>query len=195
MIEPPPPPPISVEQVVPAPPPVSDDVVLSRSEHTRSVAAADLPLVLLKATRAERAMVRRQVFLSSSVRLTRSVSSPESAPSCHWTHKVYFQRQVCFNSMTGMFSCTEPELLPLPQAADGQVQLEPGADPKSCDENYAPAVQAADKLGADLAAGAEALFGADQRDKIDPLLAAAGVKVGAEPSPTPARRRSAAAKR
>ena len=161
----------------PATPPAPDVVVLSRVDHSQTLTLSDLPLILTKAGRVERALVRRAVYISSSVSLTRPAARPVDGPqSCEWTHQSFLQRQVCFSSMTGLFACTEPDVLTLPDAADGEMRIS-DADAKAgvCADAFPASATARAQLADTLKARAGALFEDDQRTKVEPILKAAGV--------------------
>jgi len=169
------PPPVSQ----PAPPakPGADFVVLSRDDHNDIVTTQDLPLVLVKAGRSEQALVRQALFIAASVSVTRPANPAAAAAttdSYRWTYEGFMQRQLCFTSMTGQFSCTVPELIALPHKETGEAPVLPvagGAD----DEPFPAAVAAQERLTATLKARSAALFAEDKRLKVDPILRASGV--------------------
>jgi hypothetical protein len=158
-----------------------DFLVLSRSDHSDTVATSDLPLVLAKGGREEKALVRRAIFISSSVQLTTPVMQAADetvVQTCRWTYQSFLQRQICFTSMAGLFSCTEPEVVALPDSASGQIQLTAGeAANSTCGDGFPAASAPRVKLVDALHTRAGALFDADQRTKADPLFRAAGVTV------------------
>src|SRR5688572_14415814 len=100
------------------PPPAAEVMVVSRRDGSELVATHDLPLVLVKGARREEALVRRAVFITSAVTVTRpAAGGPESY---RWSYAGFLQRQVCFTSITGLFSCTEAQVEPLPEKAQGE---------------------------------------------------------------------------
>lgn len=170
------PPPPAPPTAAPAAP---DEVVLSRTDHSQTLITADLPLVLTKAGRVERALVRRAVFISSSVSLTRPAAKPVDGPqSCEWTHQSFLQRQVCISSMTGLFACTEADVQTLPDAADGEMRIsDEDAKAGRCNDDFAPSASARAHLADTLKARAQAMFDDDQHTKVDPIFKAAAVTV------------------
>jgi hypothetical protein len=165
----------------PAAKPAPDFLVLSRNDHSDTVSTSDLPLVLAKAGREEKVLVRRAVFVASSVQLTTPIMQAADetvVQTCRWTYQTFLQRQVCFTSMVGLFSCTEPEVVALPDGAAGQSQLSAAeAANLACGDAYPPAAAARAKLIEPLRARASALFDADERTKSDPIFRAAGVTI------------------
>lgn len=115
-----------------------------------------------------------------------------------WTYQPYLQRQLCFTSMTGLFSCAEADLEDLPEKATGEAPLP--ATPEQTAPGQATPAQAtpspaapAPNLAAEAArigvidslrARADALFDDDRRLKLDPMLKAAGVHISGIPSAT-----------
>jgi hypothetical protein len=168
----------------PAPPAKTgaDFVVLSRDDHNDIVTTQDLPLVLMKAGRTEQALVRQALFISASVMVTRptgAAANTATPDSYRWTYEGFMQRQLCFTSMTGQFSCTVPELTALPNVEKGEAPVLPilasngagGAD----DDPFPAATAAQDKLAAALKARSTVLFEQEKRLKVDPILKASGV--------------------
>ena len=175
-----------------AAPAVDEPAVLARFEHAERVAASDLPLVLVKGARAERAVVRRQAVLSSSVRLTAPAGAAAPAPlTCRWSFRTTLVSQVCFSSMTGLFACTEAAGTELASRAEGELALDGAPPSPACDDDHPAVAKARREVTAALAASAEADFAADLETRIRPLFRAAGVREGAGPAPSaaPSRRR------
>jgi hypothetical protein len=154
-------------------PPAAEVVVVSRRDDSEVVAAQDLPLVLVKGTRREDALVRRAVFVSASLTVTRAAAEGAAPDRYRWTYRSFLQRQVCFTSMTGLFACTEPQVEKLPEVAEGDAALMP--DPAS----FPLADAARATLVSGLKARATAVFAADRRAAIDPIFKASGVTVQA----------------
>lgn len=174
------PPPVSQ----PAPPakPGADFVVLSRDEHNDIVTTQDLPLLLVKAGRSERALVRQALFIVASVTVTRPANPAAAAittDSYRWSYEGYLQRQLCFTSMTGQFSCTVAEIVALPNKETGEAPVLPvqasNAAGGTDDDPFPAATAAQDRLAARLKARATTLFEEDKRLKVDPILRASGV--------------------
>ena len=162
---------------VPPAPPATEVVIVSRRDGSEVVAAQDLPLVLVKATRREEALVRRAVFITTSVTVTRPLGEGAAPDRYRWTYRAFLQRQVCLTSMTGLFACTEPQAQALAETSQGEAPLE--TDPQS----FPAASGAQAKLVETLKARAEALFTADRRANIDPIFKASGVVVQAAGAP------------
>ena len=162
---------------VPPAPPAAEVVIVSRRDGSEVVASHDLPLVLVKATRREEALVRRAVFITTSVTVTRPAAEGAAPDRYRWTYKAFLQRQVCFTSMTGLFSCTEPVVQALPEAAEGDAPLE--ADPA----RFPLADVARGRLVEGLKARATALLAADRRVNVDPIFSASGVAVQTPAAP------------
>lgn len=165
----------------PPPAPAADVVVVSRRDSSEMVATQDLPLVLVKGPRREEALVRRAVFVTASLRVTRPAADGAAPDRYRWAYRGFLQRQVCFTSMTGLFSCTEPQVEGLPDVAEGDAPISP--DP----ESFPLADAARGTLTAGLRARAQAVFAADRRAVIDPIFKASGVTAQA-PGATPPRK-------
>lgn len=185
-------------------PPAEDFTVISRIDNTQTVEAADLRLVLTKAKREEHAVVRRLLFISATLRLTEPVApaAPEppasSAPpaaepaegpppkqTCRWTYRAFLQRQICFTSMTGLSSCTQPEIISLPDVAEGDAPISDAPQQQVCNDIFRPAVNARIRLSSSLLARSKDLFAADQDTKVDAQFKAAGVRVAPDATPPP----------
>jgi len=174
------------------------EVVVSRADRTDTVAIADLPLTIVKAQRQEQVLVRRALFVSGSVERRRPVVAGVAegdvalAETCRWSFKSYLQREICFTSMTGMLSCTEPEVTTLADAAEGQAELADDAAAMTCGESFGQAAAARASLVGDLRARSAQLFEADQASKVAPLFRAAGAAIrpvgAAAPAPASPRR-------
>lgn len=153
----------------PAPPPSAEAVVISRRDGTEVVAALDTPLVLTKAGQREQAIVRQAIFVTTSLSLTRPAKG-DALDAWRWTHQAFLQRQVCFSSITGQFACAEASVQPLPNAEKGEAPVSP-VDPQAAPESEAARKRLADGLKP----RAAALFEADRKQHVDPMLKAAGV--------------------
>ncbi|MET0274984.1 MAG: hypothetical protein ABW360_18510 [Phenylobacterium sp.] len=153
-------------------------VVISRQEVSEVVAASDQPRRLVKGAQVEQALIRQAVFVSGSVSVSRPAADPAAPLAYAWTYQAFVQRQVCFTSITGLFACSGPEVEKLPEAAKGEAPLGPDDPP-----TFPLAEAARIALTAGLKARAMAVFEADRRARIEPLLRAAGVS-----TPRPANR-------
>ena len=164
-------------------------------------AAVGYRLVLTKARREEHAVVRRLLFIAATLRLTEPLPPPddkaaasgaapaETAPegpppkqTCRWTYRAFLQRQICFTSMTGLSSCTQPEIVALPDSAEGDAPLSDAPQQNVCNDIFRPAVNARIRLSTALLSRSKDLFASDQSAKVDPQFKAAGVKVAPEPT-------------
>jgi hypothetical protein len=167
----------------------ADYIVLSREDHNDIVTTNDTPLTLTKAGRVEQALVRQALFISSQLMVTRPVNAPPtSTDSYRWQYEGFLQRQLCFTSMTGQFSCTVAELVPLPEVEKGEapvLAIAGGAD----DDPFPSATAASDRLIQRLKARAPALFRTDKEQKVDPILKAAGVTATTPGQAAPTARR------
>ena len=182
-------------------PPAEDFTVVSRIDNTQSVDGADLKLVLTKAKREEHAVVRRLLFIAATLRLTEppaeeaassappaSGAAPEAEPpagpppkqTCRWTYRAFLQRQICFVSMTGLSSCTQPEIVALPDTAEGDAPISDAPQQQVCNDIFRPAVNARIRLSSSLLSRSKELFATDQATKVDPQFKAAGVKIAPE---------------
>ncbi|MEW5686406.1 MAG: hypothetical protein AB1942_15930 [Pseudomonadota bacterium] len=154
--------------VQPAPPAVA---TIARREATEVIATSDLPLVLSKAGQREQALVRRAIFVTSAVTVTRPAgAADETADRYGWTHQAYMQRQVCFTSITGLFACAGAEVDPLSDVERGEAQVRQPDD-------FPLAEAARRRLAEGLRTRSGSLFDADRKTKVQPALKAAGVAV------------------
>lgn len=154
----------------PPSPPTAEAVVISRRESSEVVASLDTPLVLSKAGQREQAFVRQAVFVTTSLSLVRPASEAPAADGWRWAHQAFLQRQMCFSSITGLFACAEASVQPLIHAENGEAPVSP-VDPEAAPESEAARKRLADGLKPKAAA----LFEADRRQHVDPMLKAAGV--------------------
>ncbi len=193
-----------------AKPLTEDFTVVSRTDNTQTVDTADQKLLLTKAKREEHAVVRRLLFISATLRLTEPTPPPEAAASsappaassaapdaaapegpppkqtCRWTYRAFMQRQICFTSMTGLSSCTQPEIIVLPDTAEGDAPISDAPQQNVCSDIFRPAVNARIRMSSSLLSRSKDLFDADQQTKVDPQFKAAGVKVSPDlPTPVP----------
>ncbi len=164
--------------------PAADFTVIARSDTTQLVESNDLKLALSKAKRDEHALVRRLIFISAALRLTEPAAVTGDGPppqTCRWAYRSFLQRQICFTSMTGLLSCTEQEVTPLPDETHGDAPVPANSPPGACNDVFRPAVNARVRLTTQLLGRAKALYASDQLAKVDPLFKAAGVTVRPEP--------------
>jgi hypothetical protein len=167
-------PPQVVQPPAPAKPP-SEFVVLSRDDSSEIVTSLDLPLVLVKGGRSEDVLVRRALFITASVTVVRPVTSDAAVvlpDGYRWRYEAFLQRQICFTSMTGLFSCTLAQVESLPDKATGEAPL-----PAAGAGTFSEAEAAKRKLTEGLRVRAGALFEADRRANVDPVFKAAGAAV------------------
>jgi len=165
------------------PPPASSPPVAAQpstvkgASATMTVAAGDTRLVLTKARRAESAMVRQQVFLRYDVDRKVPDGVDQRTAQCGWRLRAYLQRSICFWSMTGLLSCTDPVSEELPTGESGAAEL--GQDPaaSACDLNFPPAREARDRMITAVEADAQARFDEDYALNVRPQLLASGVKI------------------
>jgi hypothetical protein len=148
--------------------PPAAEVVVARSDHTTVAASLDLPLSLVKAGRREEMVVRRVLFVNASVT---QVKPADGGPDRYrWKLAGFLQRVYCVRSLSGVFACSTPKNMALPESAEGEAPLTATGD-------FRLAVQAEGVLSSTLAARSEEIFSADRQMAVDPLLKAAGVTV------------------
>lgn len=134
------------------------------------------PFVVTKAGRAESGAVRHQIFL-------RTVAKPGTVPTpppgvtvsaipCAWTVEAYLQREICFNSMTGLLACTDSNTIPLMATEAGQTDLPVGT---TCEVFAKPVVQAEERVIAALDRTKAQLFDEDYALVVKPQLVRSGV--------------------
>jgi hypothetical protein len=187
-VDPPP-----VVATAPAPKP-AEVVIVSRDAHSDILASLDTPLPLAKGRRVEDALLRQAISLTSTLTVVRSATGEMTL---RWTYQSYLQRQLCFTSITGQFSCAAAESEELPQKVSGETPLPatPGQDaapfevtPGQAATVPAAAAPASPDANPDAAAAraavvttlrdqASVLFGDDRRLKFDPMLKAARVGI------------------
>jgi len=152
-----------IPEPAPAPSPPVAEIVVSRADGSELIATTDTPMTLVKGARREAALVRRAVFITTSLTVVRPAEGDsDGGVRYRWSYEGFVQRQMCFTSMTGLFSCTLAEVERTPDAERGEAPL----------------------LGAgSLKARATALFAADRRANLDPMLRAGGVAVASPSAP------------
>jgi hypothetical protein len=165
--------------------------VVSRIDNTQTVETGDMRLALTKGKLHEHALVRRFIFITATLRLTEPTVAPEGdappAQTCRFAYRAFLQRQICFTSMSGLSSCTQPDIEPLPDEASGEAPAPANAQAGFCNDVFRPAATARVRLSSSLLSNAKALFAADQKGKVEPMLKASGVKAtieGAAPAPS-----------
>jgi hypothetical protein len=150
-----------------------DVMVVSRDTRSDVLASADTPLPLIKAGRTEDGLLRQAIFLTSTLTVVRPAAGA-GQETLRWSYQPYLQRQLCFTSITGQFSCAAAELEELPAKADGEAP----ATPDQATPAKSPAAEdARTALVTDLRTRADALFENDRRLVLSPMLKAAGVRV------------------
>lgn len=159
--------------VPPVAAPAAQEVVLARRDGNEVVATQDLPLVLVKAGRREDALVRQALFIAASVTLASQPTMSPPVVSYRWTHQAYLQRQVCFTSISGLFSCTDAQAEPLSDKASG---VAPAGDALDA---FPLADADLKRLTDQLRQRSATVFRADRRANIDPVFKAAGVAASA----------------
>ena len=166
----------------------ADVIVVSRDTQSEVLVSTDTPLPLIKAGRTEDALLRQALFLTGALTVVRPATGG-GGQTLRWTFQPYLQRQLCFTSITGQFSCAAAELEELTDKASGEGSIAPATDPSKTPSS-APAEAARMALAASLRVRADALFEDDRRLRLDPMLKAAGVYVRrASASGAAARRR------
>lgn len=150
-------------------------VIVSRDTRNDVLASADTPLPLIKAGRTEDALLRQAIFLTSTLTVVRPAAGA-GEEVLRWTFQPYLQRQLCFTSITGQFSCAAAELEELADKAEGEAPLP--ATPDQAASAPSPAADAArTAVATGLRARAEGLFQDDRRLELTPMLKAAGVSI------------------
>jgi hypothetical protein len=150
------PPPVAAAAPVDKP---AEVVIVSRDTRSDILASKDTPLPLIKGRRTEDAVLRQTIFLTSTLTGVRlALGAGEEV--LRWTYAPYLQRQLCFTSITGQFSCAVAEVEALTEKATGETPQ---------------AVRIA--VASDLRSRADALFEDDRRLKLTPMLKAAGVSI------------------
>ena len=194
------PPPVVAAVPVAKPP---DVVVVSRDARSDILASRDTPLPLIKGRRTEDAVLRQVIFLTGTLVVVRPAAET-GEQTLRWTYEPYMQRQLCFTSITGQFSCALAEVEELTEKATGEAPLapapvqatpDPGAPVQAASgPNPAAPNPAAEAVRADVAATlrarSDSLFEDDRRLKLDPMLKAAGVRVRRIPAATTGEHRS-----
>jgi hypothetical protein len=149
--------------------------VVSRDTQSDVLVSTDTPLPLVKAGRTEEALLRQAIILTSTLTVVRPAAGagPEVL---RWTYAPYLQRQLCFTSITGQFSCAAAEVEELADKAEGEALQDPVAGQAEPAPNpTAEAARAA--VSTALRVRATALFEDDRRLQLNPMLKAAGVSV------------------
>ena len=176
------PPPVVATVPVVKPP---DVVVVSRDARSEILASRDTPLPLVKGHRTEDAVLRQVIYLTSTLIVARPTAET-GEQTLRWIYEPYLQRQLCFTSITGQFSCALAEVEELTEKATGEAPLPPApvqaatdpAAPGQAAPGSSPAAEAVrTDVAATLRARSDALFEDDRRLKLDPMLKAAGVRV------------------
>lgn len=175
------PPPVVVNVPVGKP---ADVVVVSSDKHSDILASKDTPLPLIKGRRIEDAVLRQTIFLTSTVTVVRPAAEA-GEQTLRWKYEPYLQRQLCFTSITGQFSCALAEVEELTDKATGEALLASAPGQAAAPEPIASAPPvlnpAAEAVRADVTAAlrdrADVLFEDDRRLKLDPMLKAAGVRI------------------
>jgi hypothetical protein len=163
----------------------ADLVVVSHESHSDVVVGRDTPLPLIKARKTEDALLRQAIFLTSTFAVMRPAAGA-GEEILRWTYEPYLQRQLCFTSITGQFSCAAVEVEELTEKSAGETpiamtggQTMPRPNPTgpnpSAPNSAAEGARVA--LVTALNTRSAALFDDDRRLKLDPMLKAAGVTI------------------
>jgi hypothetical protein len=193
-----PPPPPASEVAQPAATRPAALTIVSKQTENVTIASSDRPMTLVKAGHTEQAILRYILFIVDTKTVLQPKASPGSLPEpdrMRWSYSAYIQRQLCFTSITGLFSCSAAETIALDDKSDGEAPLptpdtsEPSAAPEAAPTGASTATEppkpAAAPSDADFALAslsnrlrveATAKFDEDNRLKVDPLLKAAGVR-------------------
>jgi hypothetical protein len=170
-------------------------VTISHQTENVVVASNDSPLTLAKAGRTEQAVLRYVIFVVNTTTVVRP-TAPPGPDRLQWSSASYLQRQLCFTSITGLFSCSEAQVTPLADKSEGEAPapLPPPELPQTVElpkDSIQPSAAeiALSNLSDALRLKASTEFDEDRRLKLDPLLKAAGVRVLAPrrtfPQPAP----------
>ena len=177
-------PPAAVQPVPAAAP--SPMAVVRRESHSEVLANRDTPLPLVRAGQSENALLRQAIFLNVTITVLR----PEAGAGddiLRWSHRPYLQRQFCFTSITGQFSCATGTTEEIAGESVGESPLPPGTDAQPTESNpLAEAARLSTATG--LSARAATLFDEDRRLRFDPMLSAAGVSIQRSARPPAVRR-------
>lgn len=179
-----------------APPPPAPSVAAAAPAATSppqamrmmTIAQKIRPLSVSKGGRTETLAVRYQIFIRTNVRPGAAASiegQPIVARPCFWTIETFLQRELCFHSMTGQTSCTDPVSMPVQAAESGQGDL---PVEQACDVLAKPVELSEDRVIKSIDAISATVFDDDYGLKVRPLLAASGVTIAEQPlKPAPSR--------
>jgi hypothetical protein len=146
------------------------------------------PLSVSKGGRTETLVVRHQIFIKTATQPGAAAAIEGQAivvRPCRWVIETYLQRELCFYSMTGQTSCTDPVSTPLAAGETGQGDL---AADQACDVMAKPVQLAEDRVIKSIDDGSATMFDDDYRLKVRPALAASGVTIVEQPpKPAPSR--------
>lgn len=158
-------------------PPAIVQPARAEAEETISLAYRDRTGALTRASRVEDVVTRHQLVMRVSVR-PRPVTNQNEA-DCEWSVRSYLQREICFRSMTGLFSCTEPTSTQLAEGSEGKLRLAADLPPDEavCDTSLLPMTRSRDKLAEELRGRSTAIFNDDLRLRVTPLLTNGGIAV------------------
>jgi len=164
----------------------ADVVVVSRDSHSDILVSTDTPLPLIKGRKTEDAILRQVIFMTCTLIVVRPAAGP-GQDVLRWTYQPFMQRQLCLTSITGLFSCAGAEVEDMTEKAEGEAPIPAAAGQTAPGPNpAAEAVRIA--LVADLNTRSAALFEADRRLNVTPMLKAAGVSIRRLPSSAGSRR-------
>ncbi len=158
----------------------ADVVVVSRDARSDILASLDTPLPLIKGRKTEDAVLRQVIFLTGTLTVVRAAAGA-GEQTLRWKYEPFLQRQLCFTSITGQFSCALAEVEDLTGTATGETLLQPTtaqAAPVQAAPGPNPAAEGVrTDVTATLRTRADGLFEDDRRLKLDPMLKAAGVRI------------------
>jgi hypothetical protein len=162
-------PPAAAAPAVPVQPPLQRLAPIS--QKTR-------PLVLTKGGRTEKALVRYQIFIRTTVRPGAVPAAADgvsvSAIPCAWTVESFLQRDICFYSMTGLLACTNGDTTPLKATDTGQADLPSGT---VCEVFAKPVEGAESRVIAAVDRTKDQLYDDDYRLVVKPQLVGGGTTV------------------
>lgn len=134
------------------------------------------PLVLTKGGRTEKALVRYQIFIRTTVRPGPATAEgvSVSAIPCAWTVESFLQRDICFYSMTGLLACTNGETTPLMATDTGQADLPGGT---VCEVFAKPVEAAESRVIASVDRTKDQLYDDDYKLVVTPQLVRGGTTI------------------
>lgn len=170
------------------PPPQPPEVVRTESAYLQA-ARKDVPLLLTreKAPKApgEKALIRYQLFVRIDIEARQDAAKPDAPPPqihCQWVATSYLEREPCFESITGKMACGESYTVRLDDIERGRETLPLTAEPTACALAKPEIAAAQARMGAALAATADARFGDDLTRRLTAEYARAGIRFSIRPA-------------